>query len=212
MTKEIHDLADLSPDASNPNKGTARGRYMIEQSLRDAGAGRSIVIDREGRVIAGNKTLEAWAEMGGEIEVIRTDGKKLVVVQREDLDLDDPEGPARRLSYFDNRVSEVSLEWDAEVVFGHEGLGLDLSGMFHEDELDRLLADLERSDQEPYTPNYAPEMGDAAVTPAQVEAMATRLDGRFDAQPIDQIEILCPHCGESLFVNRKDLAAKGGAT
>lgn len=87
MGKRIDRIADLRPDATNANKGTARGRGMVEASLRETGAGRSILADKAGRIIAGNKTLEAWADIGGEIEVVRTDGKKLVVVQREDLDL-----------------------------------------------------------------------------------------------------------------------------
>jgi hypothetical protein len=142
MTKEINSLEDLTPDQANPNKGTARGRYMIEASLRESGAGRSILADKNGRVIAGNKTLETWADLGGEIEVVKTDGKKLVVVQREDLDLDDPTGQARKLSYYDNRASEVSLDWDAGELFNHLNNGLDLSTVFFEDERDKLLGSL----------------------------------------------------------------------
>ena len=36
---DIRSIADLIPDARNANKGTERGRYMLEQSLREAGAG-----------------------------------------------------------------------------------------------------------------------------------------------------------------------------
>ena len=139
MSKEIKTVQDLTPDQENPNKGTARGRYLIERSLEENGAGRSIVVDRDGKVIAGNKTLEAWVEMGGEVEVIRTDGKKLVVVQRDDLDLDDPNGAARRLSYFDNRVQEANLDWDAGVLLNHAQGGLDLDSMWSSRELERLI-------------------------------------------------------------------------
>lgn len=40
-------LADLTPDAQNANRGTERGAYMVEESLRQFGAGRSILVDRE---------------------------------------------------------------------------------------------------------------------------------------------------------------------
>ena len=43
MTKKITSITDLSNDRKNANKGTPRGRAMIEASLREVGAGRSIV-------------------------------------------------------------------------------------------------------------------------------------------------------------------------
>lgn len=146
MTKEIHGIADLTPDPTNANKGTERGRYMVEASLRETGAGRSIVADKAGRVIAGNKTLEAWAEIGGEIQVVRTDGKKLVVVQRDDLDLADEIGAARKLAYFDNRSQETSLSWDAEQILADIESGLDLSAMFFENELDDIIMSNEQTE------------------------------------------------------------------
>ena len=85
-TKQINSIDDLTPDPRNANKGTERGAVQLENSLRDYGAGRSILVDKHGVVIAGNKTLEQAASLGLEVETIRTDGNKLVVVQREDLD------------------------------------------------------------------------------------------------------------------------------
>ena len=55
--QKITELDDLLPDTSNANRGTARGRELLEHSLREYGAGRSILADRNGVVIAGNKTL-----------------------------------------------------------------------------------------------------------------------------------------------------------
>lgn len=49
-------LSDLIPDARNANRGTDRGRSAVRKSLQDLGAGRSIVLDKHGRIIAGNKT------------------------------------------------------------------------------------------------------------------------------------------------------------
>ncbi len=57
-TNEIKRISDLVPDSANANRGTERGSAMIEDSLRKFGAGRSILIDKHGNVIAGNKTLE----------------------------------------------------------------------------------------------------------------------------------------------------------
>lgn len=138
----VKTITNLKPDIRNANKGTVRGRGMVEASLREVGAGRSIVADKDGRVIAGNKTLEAAIDIGLPIEVVHTDGTKLIVVQRDDLDLSDDTGPARKLAYYDNRASEVGLEWDVEQLLADAQSGLDLSGLFSQSELDEMLAEL----------------------------------------------------------------------
>ena len=132
----------ITPDLKNANKGTERGRYMVEASLRETGAGRSILLDRDGRIIAGNKTFEAASDIGLPVRVVETDGRELVAVKRTDLDLSDDTGTARKLAYYDNRASEIGLEWSPEQLLADIGAGLDLSAMFRQDELDELLADL----------------------------------------------------------------------
>ena len=58
------DLQDLVLDERNANRGTRPGRQALERSLQRLGAGRSIVIDRDGRVIAGNKVVEHARHLG----------------------------------------------------------------------------------------------------------------------------------------------------
>jgi hypothetical protein len=70
---------------------------------------------------------------------IETDGKALIVHKRTDWNLDDPQGAARRYAYRDNRTSEVSLTWDANVIAADVEAGLDLSHMFHDWEIDSLI-------------------------------------------------------------------------
>lgn len=140
--KATTDYGGIQPDRKNANKGTVRGRGMVEASLRETGAGRSILLDKDGRIIAGNKTFEAATDIGLPVRIVETNGKELVAVKRTDLDLDDDTGMARKLAYYDNRASQVGLEWDAEVVLADLGAGVDLSAMFRQDELDELLADL----------------------------------------------------------------------
>jgi DNA modification methylase/uncharacterized protein YacL (UPF0231 family) len=158
MRKRIDGVSDLVPDKTNANKGTQRGRGMVEASLRETGAGRSILADKNGQVIAGNKTIEAWVDIGGEIEVVRTNGEKLVVVQREDLDLSDDTGMARKLAYYDNRASEVGLEWDAEQLLADINAGVDLSAMFRDEELDALLESIR---DKPEVQDVAPQVDKA---------------------------------------------------
>src|SRR6185437_15463826 len=111
----ISNINDLIPDDKNANKGTPKGRKLLRNSLKKLGAGRSIVIDRDGRIIAGNKTIESAKEAGiEELIVVPTDGKKIVAVQRTDISLDEASG--RELAIADNRVGELDLKWDAAVL------------------------------------------------------------------------------------------------
>jgi hypothetical protein len=134
--KKIEKLKDLTPDPRNANLGTEEGLRLIEDSFRQNGAGRSILVDRNGVTIAGAKSLGVAADIGLEIEVVHSDGKKLIVVQRDDLDLEkDPE--ARRLAYMDNRASEKSLNWDAGRIAEDAAAGFDFSGIFPDWELEK---------------------------------------------------------------------------
>ena len=138
--KTLLALSDIEPDPRNANRGTERGLGMLEHSLRRYGAGRSILVDRAGRVIAGNKTLERAVDLGLAIEVVRTRGDKLVVVQREDLDLSDKGiSDARELAIADNRTSEVDLEWDAEALKSLRDDDTDLTAFWLDDELADLF-------------------------------------------------------------------------
>lgn len=149
--KAIETVQDLTPDPGNANKGTERGAWMLEQSLRFYGAGRSILADRDGAVIAGNKTLDAAADIGLPVRVVQTDGAELVVVQRTDLDLDG-EGEqavrARELAYADNRSSEVGLSWDAGQIVADLEAGVDLSGIFLDGELEGIVEGALQDDED----------------------------------------------------------------
>lgn len=140
---EIKKLTDLTPDSQNANAGTERGLSMLEKSVRTRGAGRSILVDKQGRIIAGNKTHQTAIDTGLEdVIIVRTKGDKLVAVMREDLDLTDDETGAREMAYADNRVGEVDLSWSAEQVLADMQAGVDLSAFWSEGELSDLLAGL----------------------------------------------------------------------
>lgn len=140
-------LTDFKPDLSNANKGTERGLRALDDSIAQLGLGRSIVVDKHGVIIAGNKTHERAVDRGIEdAEVVHTTGDTLVVVQRDDLDLSslDPNNPARQLAYRDNRISELDLKWDAEQVLADVNAGMDLSALWGDDELEQLTGDVSR--------------------------------------------------------------------
>lgn len=129
-------IADYATDLHNANKGTERGLQMVEDSLNRVGVGRSIVADKNGKIPAGNKTIEAAVNAGFEdVLEIEDDGKTLIVHKRSDWDLDDPTGGAREYAYLDNRASEVGLAWDANVIAADVAAGMDLSHVFTQPEL-----------------------------------------------------------------------------
>jgi hypothetical protein len=131
-------VADLKPDKHNANRGTKRGYQALENSLQQYGAGRSILIDRNGNVIAGNKTLEKAGAAGIEdVQVVETDGNVLVAVKRTDLDLEtDPE--ARELAYADNITGKLSLDWDVEQMLQDHEDGIEIP-FFTSEELSAFL-------------------------------------------------------------------------
>lgn len=132
-------ITDLTPDPDNANKGTARGESALEDSISSYGLGRSILIDKNNRIIAGNKTAQKAGELGlDEVTVVETTGHQVVAVKRTDLDLErDPD--ARMLAYTDNRTSELDLDWDVEQLAA-DMERLDLTSVFMKVEIEDLLA------------------------------------------------------------------------
>jgi sulfur carrier protein ThiS len=146
MTRELKAINDLEFDDRNANRGTVVGAQRLEDSLRQRGAGRSIVVDRNGKIIAGNKTAEKAVELGLDIEVIKTRGDKLVVVQREDLDLE--EADARLLAYEDNRIGQLDLSWDVDQITYDTLQGIKLDHLFSNDYLSTLITQHVVEDEE----------------------------------------------------------------
>ena len=106
-------LKDLIQDDRNLNKGTERGQQLIEKSLRELGAGRSLLLDKNNRIIAGNKTHKNAEALGMEdVIIVETDGTKLVAVKRTDIDLDSQKG--RKMAMADNVTTQVDLAWDTD--------------------------------------------------------------------------------------------------
>jgi hypothetical protein len=136
-------VEDLIPDDQNANEGTERGQHMIDVSFERSGAGRSVLVDKNGKVIAGNKSQQAAADAGiTDAIIVETEGDELVVVKRRDLDLDDDEdGRARALAYADNRAAQVGLHWNAAQVVADLQSGVDVSGMFFDSELADIVAE-----------------------------------------------------------------------
>lgn len=145
-------VTDYRPDPENANVHSERGTKMLEDSLSMVGLGRSIVTDKNGIILAGNATQERAVDQGftDAIEV-ETEGDQLVVVRRKDLDLlNDPDHRARLLSVLDNRVSEVSLSWQPEVLESYRLQGVPLDKAWTPVELRETLSYAAGDDFDPY--------------------------------------------------------------
>ena len=127
MKEQVVNIETLVQDDHNFNKGTEAGRELMERSFKQLGAGRSIVIDKDGRIIAGNKSQQAAMAAGiKKVRIIETQGDELVAVKRTDLSLDSKEG--RELALADNLTTQINLQWDeAELqsVAAQEGIDLE---------------------------------------------------------------------------------------
>ena len=120
MKQEEINIEDLKQDSRNFNKGSEQGQELMERSFKEMGAGRSILIDRNGNIIAGNKSQKAAIAAGiKKVRIIETTGDELVAVKRTDVDIDSAEG--RRMAYLDNLTTQVNLTWDVRAPFTQGG-------------------------------------------------------------------------------------------
>ncbi len=108
-------LSDLVFDDKNFNKHTEYGMSLIEKSIRNNGAGRSILIDKNNRIIAGNGVTEIAGQIGlDDVQIVESDGTKIIAVKRTDIDLDSKQG--REMALADNATGAADLQWDADTI------------------------------------------------------------------------------------------------
>ena len=167
MTK----ITDLKFDSENARRRTERSSKMISDSLKEVGAARSIVIDEDGVILAGNGTVQAANTIGMQnVQIVDTDGDTIIAVRRSGLT---PE-QKKQLAYFDNRTAELA-EWDAERIAADINAGVDLSALWNQAEIDKLMI-------ESVTPNFDPTNEDE--------------QGRLDQKK----PITCPECGHEFTI------------
>ena len=102
---------EIKFDAHNYRKHSDKNKSLINKSLKECGAGRSIVIDNDGEIIAGNGLYEQAQKLKIPTKIIETDGTELVVVKRTDLNTNDER--RKQLAIMDNSTSDSS-EFDLE--------------------------------------------------------------------------------------------------
>lgn len=173
-SRSTSDIGKLRYDEGNLRRHTDRNLDVISESIRQFGAARAIVVDEDGTVLAGNGVLEAARENGiTKVRLVPVDGEEIVAVQVSHLT---PE-QKRLYAVADNRASELS-EWDTEALGRAIASGLDVTDMFYEEELFKLI-------------------GDGFLTEEQEEqhrVVAERAEAIADLRKQESNLIACPHC------------------
>lgn len=120
---------EIKFDSRNYRKHNAENKRLIKKSLEECGAGRSILIDGEDEIIAGNGVYEQAKKLKMPVRIIETDGSEIVAIKRTDLKTTDEK--RKQLAVMDNSTSDSS-EFDFELmaqdfnVEALEDMGVDL--------------------------------------------------------------------------------------
>ena len=152
--------SQLKSDHKNARKRTDRSASLIAESLKQFGAARSIVIDEDNRILAGNGTIEGAKAAGIEnVRVIETDGTEIIAVKRTGLSEDEKIG----LALADNRTSDLS-DWDKDMLqqLSEEH---DVAPWFDADDLAAILGEVEQLPAEGLTDaDDVPEAPEKPIT------------------------------------------------
>lgn len=140
--EEVIEQRDLILDKKNSRKHNQKNLTVIKKSLDSCGAGRSILLDEENNVLAGNGVLTANAGRM-KVRVIEADGSEIIAVKRSNLTDEQKE----KLKLFDNYAGDLSkFDWDELKVLNDSNAGL-IQNVFEGDNriLNKLI-DLEEID------------------------------------------------------------------
>jgi DNA modification methylase len=156
------DVGTLVPDPTNRRTHPARNLEMVEASLRRVGAARSIVIDEDDVILAGNGVTDAAKAAGiTHVRVIEATGDELIAVRRRGLTPDQK----RELAMYDNRSAELA-EWNFDQLRADADAGLDLKAFWSAEELAALLATGLREGQT--SPDEVPPVRETSIQSGDV--------------------------------------------
>lgn len=106
-------MAKIKLDSKNYRVHTDKNKMIIDKSLKELGAGRSILIDSENEIIAGNGVFEQAEKQNIKIKIVETDGTELIAVKRTDLKTNDKK--RKKLALIDNHSTDTST-FDFDVI------------------------------------------------------------------------------------------------
>ena len=100
-------------DKRNYRKHGDKNKRLINKSLKECGAGRSILLDSEDVIIAGNGVYEQAEQLGLKVRIIESDGSELIAIRRTDINTADEK--RKLLALADNHTSDTS-EFDMDMI------------------------------------------------------------------------------------------------
>lgn len=100
-------MSEIKIDPRNYRVHGEKNKAIIRKSLTDCGAGRSILLDGDDVVIAGNGVYEQAQELGLPVRIIESDGRELIAIKRTDLKTEDAK--RRALALADNHATDTSI-------------------------------------------------------------------------------------------------------
>ncbi len=75
-------MSELKFDQRNYRIHNDKNKRVIRKSLEDCGAGRSVLVDKDNVLIAGNGVYELAFELGLKVRFVKLNGEELLVVKR----------------------------------------------------------------------------------------------------------------------------------
>lgn len=134
-----HKLTSFRPQRRNANRHTPRGLGALEKSIQKDGVIGAITVAADGEVFDGSARIEVLAGVGLEDAiVVHSNGDKPIIHVRDDIPTaDDPR--AKRLGVAANRIAQIDLDYDRDVLAELRAEPDVLDGLFRDDELDDLL-------------------------------------------------------------------------
>lgn len=120
MAQNFSEKDIIKYDKNNYRIHSTENKQLIRKSLTDCGAGRSILLDNENEIIAGNGVYEQAKKLGIPVKIIETKGDELIAIKRTDLKTEDQK--RKVLAVMDNTTSDSS-EFDVEKLENDFGAG-----------------------------------------------------------------------------------------
>lgn len=115
------DITDLKFDDKNFNIGSEFGNSLMDKSFTQFKAGRGALVDKHNNIIAGNKSIEKFGELGGKkVIIVETTGDEIVVTKRTDIDLNTPQG--REMALADNATAKANIVWAEDFIAEEVGV------------------------------------------------------------------------------------------
>ncbi len=176
-TNGTRKLSDLAPWEHNPKRMTKKQAEGLKLSIEHFGVALPFLISPNNDIYDGHQRQTLMNAMK------EHGGNAEVDVRVSSRLLTDDE--RRELII---RLKQNQAGWDFDM----------LPNLYDKEELIEWGMDF-------FSPDFEPQQSKNVFGEGDVTKARANLDGKFSQNSPDQIELICPHCGETLFVNRGDI-------